>query len=40
MEVLKSKKHNGWNWGFNYTTGQKGRYLSIMIYKWTWTISL
>jgi hypothetical protein len=34
--MIKITKHKGWNFGIAYITGHKGKYLSIMFYKWNW----
>jgi hypothetical protein len=37
IKTLKATKHNGWNFGINYTIGKYGKHISVMFYKWTWT---
>jgi hypothetical protein len=38
--MIKGTKHNGWNFGLSYTIGQKGKYLSVMFYKWSWVFPI
>lgn len=40
MSLVKSTKHNGWHFGIIYNVGQKGKYMSVMFYKWAWIFSI